>query len=468
MPNRMGFALFLYWMPAFHGNHIQYPPTFVNRLPLNLTMTKAFSLALLLSLATLAHTQQPLPSLQQADIYGQELFTASGSTGMVLVVVRNREVYIHGFGETAPGNRVTPTATSFLRLCSLSKIFATDLLSQLSSQHIVRLQDPLQLYAPTGITVPSRPEHLITLENLATHTAGLPREVGWAPDGTPHFTFPDYNFRWQWLPTQHLRSDPGTVALYSNIGFDLLGDALSRATKQPYATLFATHITQPLGMKETTFTPTPSQCDRLLRGFKNEGPCTDTQPSASSAGVYSTGLDVSHWLEYLLGTWASAGVPAQNPAAQAVYVVPSTLKRQSGLEHAGDVTGIGLGWMHTPGSGDPNSNLDLVEKTGGGAGFLTYIVLNHASNTAVFVAVTEGRRSGHYNVFRAANNLLLALDGLPALPTPEVRAPAPRPGRGGGKIPGRARASVARTPARKATPAKSASRRAATRRPRKR
>jgi D-alanyl-D-alanine-carboxypeptidase/D-alanyl-D-alanine-endopeptidase len=388
------------------------------------TLTRC-ALAFALSLTTLAHAgQQPLPSLQQADIYGQKLFTASGSTGMVLVVVRNREVYIHGFGQTAPGSHVTPTATSLLRLCSLSKIFASDLLTQLSAQHIVRLQDPLQLYAPPGITVPSRPEHLITLENLATHTAGLPREVGWAPNGTPHFTFPNYDYRWQWLPAQHLRSAPGTVALYSNIGFDLLGDALAHATKQPYATLFATHITQPLGMKETTFTPTPSQCARLLQGAKNEGPCTDTQASAASAGVYSTGADVSQWLKYLLGTWTSAGVPAQNAAAQAVYVVPSTLKRQSGLEHAGDVTGIGLGWMHTPGSADPNSNLDLVEKTGGGAGFLTYIVLNHSANTAVFVAVTEGRRSGHYNVFKAANNLLLALDGLPPLPTPEPRAPA--------------------------------------------
>jgi D-alanyl-D-alanine-carboxypeptidase/D-alanyl-D-alanine-endopeptidase len=392
--------------------------------------------ALLLAFTSASYAQRPLPSLQQADIYGQELFTASGSTGMVLVIVRNHEVYIHGFGETGPNSHVAPTATSFLRLCSLSKIFSTDLLAQLASQHIVRLEDPLQLYAPTGITVPSRSARageearLITLEDLATHTAGLPREVGWAPNGTPHFTFPDYNFRWQWLPSQHLRKTPGTAALYSNIGFDLLGDALAHATKQPYSTLFATHISKPLGMKETTFTPTPAQCSRLLQGAHNEGSCTDTQSSAASAGVYSTGNDMAIFLKYLLGTWAP-GTPAQNAAAQAVYVTPTTLTSESGLDHAGAVTGIGLGWMHTPGRPTdldapppPAADTDLIEKTGGGAGFLTYIAINHSANTALFLAVTDGRHETHLNVFRAANNLLLTLDGLPTLPLPIPRPAA--------------------------------------------
>ena len=401
-----------------------------NLLPAPVRLTQMLKpqtlLALLLALAATLHAQQ-LPDLNQATPLAQQLFTDSGSTGMVLVVVRNHEVYLHGFGETAPGSRITPSATSFLRLCSLSKIFATDLLTQLSAQQIVRLQDPLQLYAPHGLRVPSRSTpgkdaHLITLEDLATHTASLPREVGPAPRDTPHFTFPDYAYRWHWLPTQTLRKNPGTAALYSNVGFDLLGDALAHAGQQPYARLFADRITKPLGMKETTFTPTAAQCSRLLLGTHNEGPCTDTQSSAASAGVYSTATDMALFLKYLLGNSS----PAQNPAAQAVYLNPANLTSVSGLEHAGKPTGIGLGWMHTPGSIDPASNIDLIEKTGGGAGFLTYIVLNHSANTALFLAVTDGHRETHLNVFRAANNLLLTLDGLPPLPIPPPRAPTKR------------------------------------------
>jgi D-alanyl-D-alanine-carboxypeptidase/D-alanyl-D-alanine-endopeptidase len=385
------------------------------------------SLAIASASPLLAQTSAAALNTEQATVLGTELFAKSSSTGMVLVVVHNHDVYIHGFGETAPGSGQAPTANSILRLCSLSKIFATDLLSKLVADHTVHLDDPLQLFAPPHVTVPSRSArgkdtaHPITLLDLATHTSGLPREVGHAPRDTPHFTFPGYNYRWHWLPAQHLKTVPGTAALYSNIGFDFLGDALARATHKPYAQLFAERTTAPLGMRETGFTPTAEQCSRLLVGFHDEGPCTDTQPSAASAGVYSTATDMAIWLKYLLGTTP----PAQDPAAQAVYIQPETLISESGLDHAGNPTGIGLGWMHLLPTDSPSH---IIEKTGGGAGFTTYIALNHATNTASFVAFTDGPTANHFNVFKEANNLLLQLAGLPPLP-PEPPKPVAKPAR---------------------------------------
>ena len=364
-----------------------------------------------------AHAQATPPDIQQADILGNELFASSSSTGMVLVVVRNQQVFLHGYGETAPGSGQLPTATSLLRLCSLSKIFATDLLAKLVQDGTVHLDDPLQRFAPPDITVPTRPGHPITLIDLATHTSGLPREVGNAPHGTPHFTFPSYTYRWHWLPTQHLKTVPGTAALYSNVGFDFLGDALQQAAHEPYAKLFAERITTPLGMRETGFTPNAAQCARLLQGAHDEGPCTDTQSSAGSSGVYSNATDMVLWLKYLLGL----SPIAQSTAAQAVYVDPSTLTSQQGLDHAGPPTGIGLGWMHLL---PANDNAAITEKTGGGAGFTTYIALNQATHTGIFVAFTEGPIQNHVNVFKAANNLLLIMAGLPPLPPDPPKPPA--------------------------------------------
>jgi D-alanyl-D-alanine-carboxypeptidase/D-alanyl-D-alanine-endopeptidase len=274
------------------------------------------------------------------------------------------------------------------------------------------------------VKVPSRPGHPITLADLATHTSGLPREVGRAPRGTPHFTFPDYDFRWRWLPKQVLKTVPGTAALYSNVGFDLLGDALEKAAHEPYAKLLAERTTRPLGMKETGFTPTAAQCLRLLLGAHDEGLCTDTQTSAGSAGVYSTATDMAVWLKYLLGTGAPS-IPAQNPAAQAVYLQPGDLVSEQGLDHAGTPTGIGLGWLHLLAPDDPRA---IVEKTGGGAGFLTYIALNQSRHTGIFLALTDGAIETHLNVFKQANNLLLALDGFPPLP-PDPPRPVVKPAR---------------------------------------
>lgn len=363
-----------------------------------------------------ARAQAPPPDLQLAGDLGADLFLQSGSTGMVLVVVRDHQVYFRGYGETAPDSHQLPTQDSLLRLCSLTKIFTTDVLAKLVVDKTVRLDNPLQHFAPPHTLVPRRLRP-ITLADLATHTSGLPRELGNAPRGTPHFTFPDYRTRWRWLPSQHLRTTPGAAALYSNVGFDLLADALQSATHTQYAALLAERTLNPLHMRQTTFFPNPEQCSHLLQGSRDEGPCTVTEATAGSSGLYSTPSDMATWLQYLLGASAPA-ILAQDPSAQAIYILPSMLVSQTGLDHAGEPTGVGLGWIHTLPTNSPSH---IVEKTGGGAGFSTYIAINHARRTAIFLAATDGVYNAHFNLFGAANQLLLAVSGLPPLPPPPLK-----------------------------------------------
>ena len=393
----------------------------------------AFLPALLFALAitpALPQMKPFLPDLQSAGSLGADLFTRSGSTGMVLVVVRNNQVFFQGYGETAPGSHQLPTADSMMRLCSLTKIFTTDLLVKLVNDKTVRLDDPLQRFAPPHIVVPRRGQPIplpITLKDLATHTAGLPRELGNPPRGTPHFTFPDYRTRWRWLPSQHLSSTPGTAALYSNIGFDFLSDALQSAAREPYASLLAQRTLNPLNMRQTTFYPNAVQCSRLLIPADDKGVCTVTENTPGSSGLYSTPADMAIWLKYLLGAGGPA-IPAQNPAAQAVYIVPATLVSEKGLDHAGAPTGIGLGWVHLLPPSDPSH---IIQKTGGGGGFTTYIAINQSRHTAIFLAATDGPAGYQFNLFKGADNVLLTLAGLPPIPLEPTKPPSkPRVERG--------------------------------------
>jgi serine-type D-Ala-D-Ala carboxypeptidase/endopeptidase len=375
-------------------------------------------LSLLPLRSTLAQAAPPpsLPDLQSVGSLGADLFLQSGSTGMVLVVVRDNQVFFRGYGETAPNSHQLPTQDSLLRLCSLTKIFTTDILTKLVADNTVSLGDPLQRFAPPRTVVPKRNRPL-TLADLATHTSGLPRELGNAPAETPHFAFPDYRTRWRWLPNQRLRSTPGTAALYSNIAFDFLSDALQSAAHKQYAALLAERTLNPLEMYNTTFFPNAAQCSHLLVSDKNEGPCAPTEATAGSSGLYSTATDMIAWLKYLLGT--GSGILAQDPAAQAIYIRPSDLVSQKGLDHAGQPSGIGLGWIHLLPIDDPSH---IIEKTGGGAGYSTYIAINHPRHTALFLAATYGPVDTHLNLFNAANKLLLAVSGLPPLPTPPPKA----------------------------------------------
>jgi serine-type D-Ala-D-Ala carboxypeptidase/endopeptidase len=372
-------------------------------------------------MSALAQAQAPasLSDIQSIDALGTDLFLQSGSTGMVLVVVRDDHVFFRGYGQTAPNSNQLPTQDSLLRLCSLTKIFTTDILTKLIADKTVRLDDPLQRYAPAGAVVPKRVRP-ITLADIATHTSGLPRELGNAPPNTPHFTFPDYRARWRWLPNQRLRSTPGTAALYSNVAFDLLGDALQSAAHKQYAALLAERTLNPLHMEHTTFFPNAEQCGHLLVSSHEDGPCIATEATAGSSGLYSTAADMAIWLKYLLRT-GRPGIPAQDASAQAVYILPSNLASQKGLDHAGKPTGVGLGWIHLLPIDSPSH---IVEKTGGGAGFETYIAINHSRRTAIFLAATEGSVDTHLNLFNAANKLLLAVAGLPPLPPPQPKPAA--------------------------------------------
>jgi D-alanyl-D-alanine-carboxypeptidase/D-alanyl-D-alanine-endopeptidase len=255
----------------------------------------------------------------------------------------------------------------------------------------------------------------ITLEDLALHTSGLPREVLPYPAKTPHFTFPNYSTRWAWLPRQKLAIEPGTAALYSNVGFDLLGDALASASGKSYAQLLHETLLLPLDMWDTTLVPSKGQCARLMQPVKEEGPCMEALASGASSGVYSTGADMAKLLKYLLHAPGSA---AQPPAALSIYLNPAQLKSVQGLSHAGDPTGIGLGWVQL---GDPATSSALMEKTGGGAGFSTYIALVPSRQTGIFLATTWGKGDAQVDLFHEANNLLAALANVPPLP-PKVRS----------------------------------------------
>ena len=378
-------------------------------------MITALIVFLLLCMHRVQAQTVSLPQLQSADPIMADLFHRSRSTGMVVVVVRDHETWMQSYGQTSPGSHQKPDGDSLIRLCSLSKIMTTDLLVKLVADGRLSLSDPLQKFAPHNVTVPvrtvtgqsSRP---VTLRDLATHTAGLPREIAYPAGDSGHFTFPDYNFRWQWLPGYRLRFLPGTAAHYSNIGFDLLADALAVAAGKPYTQLFADRIAKPLGLRDTTLSPTPGQCARLLMGGRNEGRCTDTTAAEGSGGVYSTANDMTRWLKYLLGL---PGVPVhQDPAATATYIPASELRWTQGVGRAGVPNGIGLGWVHLNQPDDPTT---IIEKTGGGAGYTTYIALSPAHHIGIFVAATQDLHAGPV-VFRESNDLLIYLAGVTPLP----------------------------------------------------
>jgi serine-type D-Ala-D-Ala carboxypeptidase/endopeptidase len=118
------------------------------------------------------------------------------------------------------------------------------------NQGLVKLDDPLEKYLPANVTVPTYQGHKIALEDLATHTSGLPY---WPPGWCNHTCFNYYTTQevYQFLSNSTLGSRPGIEDKYSNFGTGLLGQALSLKAGVPIEQLLNDRIWNVLGMNST-------------------------------------------------------------------------------------------------------------------------------------------------------------------------------------------------------------------------
>jgi D-alanyl-D-alanine-carboxypeptidase/D-alanyl-D-alanine-endopeptidase len=264
------------------------------------------------------------------------------------------------------------------------------------------LADPLQRFA-RGATLPSFEGQPITLLDLATHTAALPREMGDAPEGVMPRAWPTQKERWTWLPGYRLPWAPGAVAAYSNIGFDFLADALETAGGQTYPELLRARVTAPLGMADTTFAPTAKQCARLMigSGLGGAAPCVNTEATDGSGGLYSTGADMARWLRHNFDE--SGGVLA---VGHAIYKQRQGLQAAIGFDEAAPMAGLGLGWVFVAADG---ARPALLAKSGGGVGFMSYVAFAPGRNVGVFVAVNRADFGMFAGLTQAANGIIASL-----------------------------------------------------------
>ena len=353
--------------------------------------------------AIAADPPTPDPVLTEAvEFPGYVMFGESGAPGMVLVVVRGTAGLVLGYGETERGNGRQPDGRSLFRLNSVSKVFATEVLASLAAEGGIRLTDKLERHAG-GIPVQQVGPRPITLLDLATYSAGMPREIGDAPPDRAPRTWPTRSERWDWLSGNPLRWAPGTVAAYSNVSFDLLADAMESASGQPYAALLRDRVVAPAGMTDTIVAPSEEQCTRLMigTGLGGAGPCVDTTATAGSGGLYSTGNDMLRWLQHNMrdpeGTLA---------LSHAIYRQRQAMPIATGFDEGAPMSGLGMGWVISDAAG---TRPLLVAKSGAGVGFMSYVAFAPGRDVGVFVVINRLDFAPFAGLVAGANALLASL-----------------------------------------------------------
>lgn len=372
---------------------------------------RAASLGILILAATGVRAEDSALNVM-AQVQGEGLFQQSGAIGMVMAVVRGENTAVVGFGETGKGNGRKPDGRTVVRIGSISKAMTGQILADLVVDGVVRLTDPIQGLLPQGRTAPSFAGRSITLLDLATHTAGFPRD--YEPDEDPKLVGNPYPYltpeRYlDYLQKYRLTYPPGRVANYSNYGFGLLGHLLGRAAGSSYGSLVADRIARPLGMSDTATEIRAEQRARFMTGYNADNTPAEawdgSEVMQGSGGVFSTADDMARWLRYNLAIGSSSRGAART-LAQAMYRSRQSLDAVIALDGSLPVGGLGLGWeINLPTDRTPL----LIQKTGGFSGFLTYAVFVPGRGLGAFVAINRMDLGAFIKVLDGVNGMLSAL-----------------------------------------------------------
>ena len=370
-------------------------------------------------LALLAGAALPWPHATRAaqteldeavDFTGQILFVASKVPALVIGVVQNGRTSIHGFGRRADGSDAEPDGDTVFRVGSITKAFTGQVLASLAADGVVSLGDPLTKYVPDFFDPLSEAGRPVRLIDLATHSAGLPREVPHEP-GPPdnpfvHITREAFV---AWLKANPLLFTPGTAISYSNFGFDLLAAALSAAANKPYPDLLAERVLAPLYLADTTFGPSGGKIARLMQGHNFDGAAMPYAPTGEvivgSGGLYSTPRDLLRWLHWHLDRMSNEGA-RERLIDHAAYLWRDGLHTVYGMDESGHMDAMALGWVIMA----PEADRPLIlQKAGGLQGVFSYVAFAPTRNVGVAVAINAFDVNAGLGMAKAANELIAAL-----------------------------------------------------------
>lgn len=248
-------------------------------------------------------------------------------SGAVTLVARNGQIAAFDAVGMSDLKTARPMRTDdMFWIASMTKPMTATAILMLQDAGKLSVEDPVEKYLPEfknqwliesqnkdAMTL-KRPQRAVTLRDLLTHTSGL----GDVPAPRPDCTLAELAMAYSQKPLQF---QPGSRWQYSNTGINTLGRIVEVVSGERYEDFMQEHLLQPLGMKDTTFRPTPAQTKRVAKSYKKtadgkgmeetgiyfiQGSLSDKYRTAFPAGgLFSTAEDVLKFYQMMLdgGMW---------------------------------------------------------------------------------------------------------------------------------------------------------------------
>ncbi len=338
----------------------------------------------------------------------QNYVKKSKNRGLVLGIIKGNEQSVRGFGQLSRTDQRMPDGQTIFEIGAVTTVFTTSAVMIESQKGKFVLEGSIQPFltvdAPVfrsmrclEITLPNRerlrtctPDPLardqcVSFCDLASHTSGLAcsckiSSFAWNPFVEVKFEDEFYDETkealYLSLPDFQLKSPPGEVFRYSNVGMALLGHVVADAAGKSYEALLIDNLLAPLGLTDTRLAPDAAQRQRLAPGHNYRGRSVapwSFHAMAPAAGLKSSASDLLRFLAANLnsGDTALDAILEQTQQSRVDVSFPGWHRH----------TTAAYGWLVSLLSEE--SNLPITWINGGTAGYRAFIGFSKDSQIAL-------------------------------------------------------------------------------------
>jgi CubicO group peptidase (beta-lactamase class C family) len=285
---------------------------------------------------------------------------------------------IQAYGDPGPG-RMPLDAETVFEIGSITKVFTGILLASMAQDGLLSIDDPVQAYAPPGLTMPTWDDRSIRFVDIATHRSALPRMPSNMAPANPSNPYADYtvDMMYEFLSGYELPRDIGAEFEYSNLAVGLMGQILAEIAGTDYETLVKDRILDPLGMDDSGITLSPDMERHMARGHDVSGAPVSNWDIPAMAGAGALRSSMNDMLDFM-----EANVRAVRDPATAL----ERAMRTSHEPHPdGGEPALGLNWIV-----QSTDNGTIVWHNGGTGGFRTWAGFDPERGVAAVVLTNSG------------------------------------------------------------------------------
>lgn len=344
----------------------------------------------------------------------QKQIRKQGITGLAITLVSDEEVlWSEGFGCTDRTCQTQVTEDTPFGIGSMSKSMTATAILLAVEDGLVDLDQPISTYLP-DFTVHSifddRPQDLITLRMLLSHTAGFTQEAPVGNNNEPdpgtwdaHIT--SISDTWLIFPV-------GQGYSYSNLGIDLAGHILEQQAGMPFQHYLKTRLFEPLGMINSTFDPEEieRQATRAIgqSGIYRQIP--PLIPMMPAGGAFASADDLASYLQFHINQGSYKGQTLLDPQLIDLMYRPHF--------QASEANSYGLGLYYSQGRYDART----LRHNGGGFGFMSQMLWY--PDLKIGVAWLSNSQEGEHDLFGWLSKAILndLIDTSPDLYAARARA----------------------------------------------